>query len=81
MPIAGTEYDFTSLRNVENRVKQSGKGYDVNYKLDKSLDSLELVATVIDPESGRVLECLYYRTRDAVLHPEFKYGLSYWTWK
>ena len=56
MPIAGTEYDFTSLRNVENRVKQSGKGYDVNYKLDKSLDSLELVATVIDPESGRVLE-------------------------
>ncbi len=56
MPVVGTEYDFTTLREVESWIKQSGKGYDVNYKLDKSPDSLELVATVIEPESGRVLE-------------------------
>ena len=33
-----------------------GKTYDINYKLNKHPDSLELVATVTEPVSGRILK-------------------------
>ena len=56
MPVAGTEYDFSALRSVEEQVQKSGKGYDINYKLNKRTPSLGLAATVIDPVSGRVLK-------------------------
>lgn len=56
MPVVGTEYDFSVLHSVESRVRQSGKRYDINYRLSKSSDSLEWVATVVDPVSGRMLK-------------------------
>lgn len=56
MPVVGTEYDFTSLRNVEEWVRKSGKGYDINYKLNKRSPSPELAVTVVEPVSGRVLK-------------------------
>lgn len=56
MPVVGTEYDFSVLHSVESQVRQSGKRYDINYRLSKSSDSLEWVATVVDPVSGRMLK-------------------------
>ena len=37
-------------------VKKMGKGYDINYKLNKCSDSPELAAIVVEPISGRVLK-------------------------
>ena len=56
MPVAGTEYDFSTLRTIKHHVEQLGKGYDINYKLNKALDTLALAAKVVDPVSGRVLK-------------------------
>lgn len=56
MPVVGTVYDYTSPQSVEKRVQKMGKGYDVNYRLDKYPDSLELAAIVVEPISGRVLK-------------------------
>lgn len=56
MPVAGTEYDFSVLRNVERQIRKSGKGYDINYKLNKCASSPRLAATVVDSVSGRVLK-------------------------
>ncbi len=56
MSVAGTVYDFTSSQPVEKRIRKMGKGYDVNYKLNKIPDSLALAAVVMDPVSGRVLK-------------------------
>ena len=56
MSVAGTVYDFTSSQPVEKRIRKMGKGYDVNYKLNKIPDSLALAAVVMEPVSGRVLK-------------------------
>lgn len=56
MSVMGTKYDFTAPRSPEKWVQESGKGYDINYKLNKHSDSPELVATVVEPVSGRVLK-------------------------
>lgn len=56
MPVADTEYDFSALRSVEEQVQKTGKGYDINYKLNKRAPSPQLAATVIDPVSGRALK-------------------------
>ena len=64
------------------------KGYDVNYRLDKYPDSLELAAIVVEPISGRVLKA--YTTEPGMQfyipnsnmdyligHGEKKYGRYY----
>lgn len=56
MPVAGTEYDYTSPQPAEKRIRKMGKGYDINYKLNKQSDSLALAAVVVEPISGRVLK-------------------------
>lgn len=56
MPVAGTEYDYTSPQPAEKRIRKMGKGYDINYKLNKQSDSLVLAAVVVEPISGRVLK-------------------------
>ncbi|WP_297677883.1 aldose epimerase family protein [uncultured Bacteroides sp.] len=58
LPVAGTEYDFTSPLSTKVRVDSMGKGYDINYKLRKSsgTPSLELAAVVTDSVSGRALK-------------------------
>lgn len=56
MPVAGTEYDYTSPQPADKRIRKMGKGYDINYKLNKQSDSLALAAVVVEPISGRVLK-------------------------
>ncbi len=38
LAVAGTEYDYTSPLPAETRIRKMGKGYDVNYKLNKRSD-------------------------------------------
>lgn len=54
--VAGTVYDFRTPQTVEKQIHRMEKTYDINYKLNKCADSLELVATVTEPVSGRVLK-------------------------
>lgn len=55
MPVRGTVYDFTVSHGATAGVKEMGRGYDVNYSLDKEPGSLVLAAVVADSVSGRVL--------------------------
>ena len=61
-PVKGTPFDFTKATAIGARINQDdqqlkyGKGYDHNWVLDKRAGVLGPVATVYDPESGRVLE-------------------------
>ena len=50
-----------------------GKGYDVNYRLDKYPDSLELAAIVVEPISGRVLKA--YTTEPGM---QFIFQIQIW---
>lgn len=54
--VAGTEYDFTTPQPVGKRIEAMGKGYDINYKLNRRSDRPELAAVVTDSLSGRVLK-------------------------
>ncbi len=55
--VEGTVMDFTSPQTIGARVKQvEGGGYDHNYVLNNTDDSLEKAATVYEPTSGRVME-------------------------
>ena len=62
--VTGTPFDFREstiigkLINEENQQLKYGQGYDHNYVLDKKKDEFDLVATVYEPESGRILEVL-----------------------
>lgn len=55
-PVAGTDYDFTTLQAIGQRVGRLGRGYDTSYKFDKAPDALALAAEVVEPVSGRVLK-------------------------
>jgi aldose 1-epimerase len=54
--VAGTPFDFTSPHKIGERIEQAG-GYDHNFVLNPS-DQLNDAASVRDPASGRVMECL-----------------------
>lgn len=54
--VAGTVYDFRTPQTVDKRMHRMEKTYDINYKLNKGANSSELVATVAEPVSGRVLK-------------------------
>jgi aldose 1-epimerase len=62
-PVAGTPFDFRTPTAIGARIAQPddeqlkfGKGYDHNWVLDKKLGDLTVVATVYEPDTGRVLE-------------------------
>ena len=61
-PVAGTPFDFRKPTAIGARIEtadeqlKNGKGYDHNWVLDKRPGVLGAVATVYDPDSGRVLE-------------------------
>ncbi|KAJ0975221.1 hypothetical protein J5N97_017186 [Dioscorea zingiberensis] len=57
-PVAGTPYDFLKPTTVGSRIKEVGKGYDINYVLDAPIDDqgLRKAAVVKDNKTGRVLE-------------------------
>jgi len=59
--VKGTPFDFTEPKEIGSRINfthpqlQYGKGYDHNYVLRKK-QPLSKAATVVEPESGRILE-------------------------
>jgi aldose 1-epimerase len=60
--VNGTPFDFRKSTPIGARIEQNdeqlklGKGYDHNWVLNKSGNSLSLAARVEEPSSGRVLE-------------------------
>ncbi len=61
-PVAGTPFDFTTPHAIGERIKQikaDPVGYDLNYVHGtKRAANPELVATVTEPKTGRVMEVL-----------------------
>ena len=65
-PVAGTVFDFTNWRRVEDGLRDGsdeqivlGRGYDHNFALDKGVTATPgLAAYLVDMESGRSLEVL-----------------------
>jgi aldose 1-epimerase len=63
-PVAGTPFDFNKPTAIGARVGNDdeqlkfGKGYDHNFVLDRQGKGVELVASVYEPTSGRVMEVL-----------------------
>jgi aldose 1-epimerase len=61
-PVAHTPFDFTAPNKIGQRIEMPNEqlrfagGYDHNFVLDRSNDSLVLAATVLEPLSGRTLE-------------------------
>jgi len=61
-PVAGTPFDFRQPTAIGARIGAAdeqlkfGKGYDHNFVLNKAPGVLGVVATVYEPQTGRVLE-------------------------
>lgn len=61
-PVAGTPFDFTAPHKIGERIELPNEqlrfagGYDHNFALDRSDDSLLLAASAYEPQSGRALE-------------------------
>ena len=61
-PVAGTPLDFTKPTTIGERINENneqlkfGKGYDHNFILNKSGDSLNHAATVVGDRSGIVMD-------------------------
>jgi aldose 1-epimerase len=61
--VGGTPFDFRKLTRIGARINEDNEqlkfahGYDDNFVLDRESAGLVLAARVVDPESGRVLEC------------------------
>lgn len=63
-PVAGTPFDFRTARRIGGRIAANdeqlgfGGGYDHNLVIDRRGAGLELVASVYEPTTGRVMEIL-----------------------
>jgi aldose 1-epimerase len=63
-PVAGTPFDFRKPTAIGARVNAAdeqlkfGGGYDHNWVINKKAGKLELMARVVEPTSGRILEVL-----------------------
>lgn len=58
-PVAETPLDFREPQTIGARIDQLPQtgGYDHNYVINRSGPGVVLAARVVDPESGRVMEC------------------------
>jgi len=54
--VKGTPMDFTTSKPIGRDIAQVQGGYDHNWVLNKNGNSLEKVATLYDPKSGRVMD-------------------------
>ncbi|MBA9077249.1 aldose epimerase family protein [Rufibacter quisquiliarum] len=55
--VTGTPFDFTTAHSIGERISQvEGGGYDHNFVLRKTEGALALAATVVEPQSGRIME-------------------------
>ena len=63
-PVEGTPFDFRKPTAIGARINQDdeqlkfGKGYDHNWVINKPLGQMGLMARVLEPTTGRVLEVL-----------------------
>ena len=63
-PVEGTPFDFRTATaigariGVENEQLKNGGGYDHNWVLSREGEGVELVASLYDPTTGRVMEVL-----------------------
>jgi aldose 1-epimerase len=55
LAVAGTPLDFRTPHRVGDRI---GRGYDHNFVLRGAVGKLRRAARLVDPVSGRVMECL-----------------------
>jgi aldose 1-epimerase len=55
-PVKGTPFDFTAPHKIGERIDSVPGGYDHNFVLNKTDNSLKLVASLSDSLSGRKLE-------------------------
>ena len=56
-PVKETAFDFTTPQRIGSRIDSVKGGYDHNWVLNrKDSSSIQLVATLSDPSSGRALE-------------------------
>jgi aldose 1-epimerase len=57
--VGGTEMDFCTPKPIGARIDETYEGYDHNYCINHvSEGDLTLAAKVVEPKSGRTLECL-----------------------
>ncbi len=63
-PVEGTPFDFRKPTAIGSRINDDdeqlklGRGYDHNFVINKKPGELGLMARVVEPKSGRVLELL-----------------------
>lgn len=56
--VAGTEMDFRTPKAIGAEIDRTAEGYDHNYCINQSAaGELTFTARVVEPESGRTLEC------------------------
>lgn len=55
-PVAGTPFDFTVPHRIGDRIDRVPGGYDHNFVLSKTDDTLEMVAELWHPPSGRKMK-------------------------
>ena len=56
--VVGTEMDFRTPKAIGAEIDQAGEGYDHNYCINQTAEGeLTLAAKVVEPTSGRTLEC------------------------
>jgi aldose 1-epimerase len=61
-PVTGTPFDFRKSTAIGARIDAAdeqlkfGKGYDHNWVINKTAGALAVIATVYEPQTGRVLE-------------------------
>lgn len=62
IPVEGTPFDFRKATAIGDRINQDNKqlknglGYDLNWVLNKKSNDVELVASLYEPNSGRIME-------------------------
>ena len=57
--VAGTEMDFRTPKSIGERIDETYEGYDHNYCINHAAEGdLTFAAKVVEPTSGRTLECL-----------------------
>ncbi|MEM8893264.1 MAG: aldose epimerase family protein [Bacteroidota bacterium] len=62
LKVEGTPFDFLKSTRIGDRIEDNnhqlelGLGYDHNFVIDKEHNILDLIATVYDPDGGRLLE-------------------------
>jgi aldose 1-epimerase len=54
--VTNTPFDFTKPRRIGEGISALGRGYDHNLVFARGGDSLSMVARVVEPVSGRVME-------------------------